>query len=85
MLTFGSESSSEKDKENLISFQRYAGRRVQRFPARSPNCLSFNASGWIRLTPYMCVKKLPFLHTIIGMDERNVVRDVFKATLSKYL
>ena len=42
-VTFGSEVSicSEKDEELLLNIQRYAGRKVQRFPQRAPNASSF--------------------------------------------
>ena len=41
--TFGSEVliTTECDNEHILSFQRYAGRRIQRFPHRAPNASSF--------------------------------------------
>ena len=43
---FGSEMwiLKETDIDDINAFQRYAGRRVQRFPPRSPNFTSF--LGW---------------------------------------
>ena len=60
ILTFGSELwiLTDKDGENLNMFQRYAGRRIQHFPARFPNCSSSYGFGWVRITTYICVKKL---------------------------
>ena len=51
-VTFGSEVwvKSEKDEELLLTFQRYAGRRVQRFPQRAPNPGSFYGLEWLKLT-----------------------------------
>ena len=42
-VTFGSEVwvCSDNDNKLLLSFQRYAGRRVQRFPFRAPNASSY--------------------------------------------
>ena len=42
-VTFGSEVwiNSELDDENLLAFQRYAGKRVQSFPPRAPYSSSF--------------------------------------------
>ena len=59
-VTFGREVwvNSEKDEELLLTFQRYAGRRVQRFPQRAPNSSSFYGLGWLKLTMYIKVKKL---------------------------
>ena len=62
ILTFGSEIwiLSDKDHENLQNFQRYAGRRVQRFPQRSPNMTSFFGLGWIKINTYIMIKKGTF-------------------------
>ena len=50
-VTFGSEVwvNSDEDEELLLSFQRYAGKRVQRFPQRSPNSTSYFRLGWLNL------------------------------------
>ena len=86
ILTFGSELwiLTDKDKENLNMFQRYAGRRIQRFPARSPNCSSSYGLGWVRITTYICVKKLLFVYSMIMMNEENVVKRVFISMLEKF-
>ena len=43
ILTFGCElwCISDNDYDNIMAFQRFCGRRVQRFPSRSPNATSF--------------------------------------------
>ena len=81
IITFGCEvwHISENDHENLLQFQRYAGRRVQRFPARSPNGSCFFGLGWLRITTFIMVKKLIFALTFLRMDLDNVVRRVFIA------
>ena len=86
ILTFGSELwiLTDKDKENLNMFQRYASRRIQRFPARSPNCSSSYGLGWVRITTYICVKKLLFLYTMIMMDVDNVAKRVFMSRFEKF-
>ena len=68
-----------------MAFQWYAGWRVQRFQVRSPNCSSFDALGWIRITSYIDIKKLVFLDSMIVMDESNIVKEVFMSRVSKYL
>ena len=85
-ITFGSEVwvSSETDDELLLNFQRYAGRRVQRFPQRSPNGSSFYGLGWIKLTLYIQIKKLLFILTILMMEPLNVIRRVFELRLSQF-
>ena len=86
-LTFGSEIWGIKDKdiEQLQSFQRYAGRRVQRFPKRSPASTSFFGLGWLRIETYIQVKKLLFLLTIIGMDKGNRVRMIYDERIRAYV
>ena len=64
-VTFGSEVwvNIECDNEHILSFQRYAGRRIQRFPHRAPNASSFYGLGWLKRTSYIRVKKLSFILT----------------------
>ena len=86
-LTFGSEVwvCSENDNDLLLSFQRYAGRRVQRFPFRAPNSSSFYGLGWIKLTSYIKVKKLLFILTILKMNQDCVLRRILTYRLHIYL
>ena len=81
IITFGSEvwEISESDHDNLLQFQRYSGRRIQRFPNRSPNCSSFFGLGWLRITTYLLIKKCIFALTFLRMDADNIVRRVFIA------
>ena len=53
------------------------GRRIQRFPSRSPNCSSFFGLGWARITTYILVKKLLFAMSILRLDNQNIVQQVF--------
>ena len=86
IVSFGCElwTLSERDSENLMSFQRYAGRRVQRFPKRSPSTTSSYGLGWIRLTTYILIKKLLFILTILKMDQTNLIRKVFGLRIDAY-
>ena len=79
VLTFGSEvwCLSENDLEGIHSFQRFAGRRVQCFPHRTPKHSSFYGLGWIKLTTYIAIKKLLFALFIIRLEANNVIRRVF--------
>ena len=87
ILTFGSEIwiLSDKDNENLQNFQRYAGRRVQRFPQRSPNMTSFFGLGWIKINTYIMIKKALFIMTILRLEAPNIIKDVFLLRLDSYL
>ena len=86
IVTFGSELwvLSDKDYENLCMFQRQTGRRIQRFPARSPSCSSFYGLGWLRITTYILVKKLLFVLTILRLDPENIVRKIFILKVEMY-
>ena len=76
--------SSEKDDELLLAFQRYAGRRVQRFPQRLPNSSSFFGLGWIKLPSYIQVKKLLFILSILKMEPQNTVKKIFELRLTQF-
>ena len=86
-VTFGSEVwvCSENDNDLLLSFQRYAGRRVQRFPFRAPNSSSFYGLGWIKLTSYIKVKKLLFILTILKMDQDCVLRRILTSRMQIFI
>ena len=79
MVTFGSE-----DNELLLTFQRYAGKRVQRFPYRTPNFSSFYGIGWLKLTTYIKVKKMLFVLTILNMESDFIIREIFESRLVKF-
>ena len=87
IVTFGSELwvLSDKDIENLLNFERFAGRRIQRFPPRTPNSTSFYGLGWSKLTTYIGMKKLLFAMTIIRMKAENVIRTIFERRLDDFL
>ena len=55
ILTYGSELwvLKQSDIDELDKFQRYAGRRFQRFPKWSPNETSCKGLGWMRLETYI--------------------------------
>ena len=86
ILTFGSVIwvLSDKDHENIQIFQRYAGRRVQRFPQRSPNMTSFFGLGWIKINTYIMIKKALFIMTILRLETPNIIKDVFLLRLDNY-
>ena len=86
IVTFGSELwyLSDKDYDDLSLFQRQIGRRIQRFPARSPSCTSFYGLGWLRITTYILVKKILFALTILRLDPENIVRKIFVMKVEIY-
>ena len=77
--------NSDSDEELILGFQRYAGRRIQRFPQRSPNASSFFGLGWLNLISYINVKKLLFIRSIAKMDADNVIRVIFEHRLKDYV
>ena len=79
ILTFGSEiwHISATDYDALIDFQIYTGRRLQRFPARSPRSSSFYGLGWVRVTTFIMIKQMLFIMTILRLKEDNVIRRMF--------
>ena len=85
-VSFGSEVwvLSEGDKELLNSFQTYAGKRIQRFPQRSPNTSSSYGLGWLKITSYIQVKQLLFVRTILKLDPENVIRKIFELRLKVF-
>ena len=87
IVTFGCEiwHLGEGDLDKLQAFERYSGRRIQRFPQRSPSSSSYYGLGWIRLETYVYVKKLLFLLTIIVMDSSKRVNEVFRYRLDKFM
>ena len=64
----------QKDLEILESFQRYSGKRLQRFRMDCPNELSYVGLGWMRFENFIYVKKLLFLRTIIVRDEKSIYK-----------
>ena len=87
IITFGSEiwMISDNDIDSLQNFQRYAGRRVQRFPKKSPSCSSYFGLGWIRIDTYVQIKKLLFVLTMISMEANNMLRIVFNERVKQYI
>ena len=79
IVTYGAELWVLKntDIELLDKFQRYAGRRVQRFRRRALNESSFATLGWMRLQNYIHGKKLLFIRTITTLNADNIYRQVF--------
>ena len=71
IVTFSSELwvLKDRDLEVIDKFQRYAGRRVQRFPLFSPNETSFAPLGWMRLENFIYVKKMLFVRSILVLTE----------------
>ena len=62
IVTYGSELwVMKKDEiESLRKFQRYLGRKCQRFPSRSPNYSACAPLGWISIEKVIFVKKMMF-------------------------
>ena len=61
IVSYGSELwVLQPDEVDLLrKFQRYIGRRCQRFPKRSPNYSTFTPLGWIDIIRFIKVKKTP--------------------------
>ena len=80
ILTYGAELWILKasDIEALDKYQRYAGKRIQRFPKYTPNESSFRGLGWMRLENYIYAKKLIFVRTILCRNDDCLYKRVFK-------
>ena len=61
------------ETELLQKFQRYVGRKCQRFPKRSPNHSAHYPLGWLSIDRFIKVKKLLFLRTILVMSDVQFV------------
>ena len=86
IVTFASELWVLKDEDikQLESFQRYSGRRIQRFNMRSPNETSYTALGWLRLEIFIYLKKVLFVRSIAVMEDDSVYKQVFRQRLIQY-
>ena len=76
---FGSELWTINDAvmQKLENFQKYSGRRIQRFGQNSPSAISYFGLGWMNLCTYVLFKKLMFAYTIINMEVDTQVRMMF--------
>ena len=80
ILTYGAEIWILKanDIEALDKYQRYAGRRIQRFPTFCPNETSFKGLGWIRTENFIYAKKLIFIRTILIRNNDCIFKRIVK-------
>ena len=78
ITTFASELWVLKNNaiQLLEDFERYARRRVQRFPSYSPKETYFIGLGWMRLENFIAAKKLVFVRTIASMDNDSPVKKI---------
>ena len=86
MVTYGPELwvMTDSDVNLLDNFQRYAGRRLQRFPSWSPSQTSYACLGWVRIELFIYVKKLLFIRTIICMDDGFVYKKLLTSRTHKF-
>ena len=80
ILTYGAELwvLKQTDIDTLDKFQRYAGKRIQRFPKSTPNETSFRGLGWMRLKDFIYAKKVIFIKTILIRSDDCIYKKVFK-------
>ena len=71
IVTYGSELWVLKSDEieSLRKFQRYVGRKSQRFHQHGPNFSAYAPLGWISLEKVVYVKKLLFLRSMCVMKD----------------
>ena len=86
IITFSSELWVLKDDDIALieSFQRYAGRRIQRFHSRSPNETSYAPLGWLRIEYFIYVKKLLYVRSIAILDDRVIYKQLFVERFTQY-
>ena len=84
IITYASEIWVMKndDVKMLDEFQKYAGKRVQRFPLDTPGETSFIGLGWMRMENFIHGKKLLFIRSIAVRDESCIYKKVliYRAT-----
>ena len=61
----------------LEEFQEYAGRKLQKFPARSPRACAFYTLGWVGLERFVEVKKLLFMYSNLMLNDDIPIKIVF--------
>ena len=86
IVTFSSELwvLNDDDISTIECFQRYSGRRIQRFHSKSPNETSYASLGWIRIEYYIYIKKLLFIRSIAVLNDDSLYKSVFKSRMLKY-
>ena len=86
IVSFGSEVWVLRgdEIESLRKFQRYVGRRCQRFNSRSPNHSAYIPLGWMSIDRYIQVKKLLFLRSMTVMDDTNTCKKILKSRTEKF-
>ena len=68
----------QKNEEILDAFERYADRRIQRFPFRSPNATRYRGLGWMKIVSFIKGKKLLFLRTVICQPDYIPCREILR-------
>ena len=86
IITFSSEPWVLKDDDITLieSFQRYAGRRIQRFHSRSPNETSYVTLGWLRIEYFIYVKELLYVRSIAILDDSIIYKQLFRERFAQY-
>ena len=67
---------SSTEVEELRKFQRYVGRKCQRFPKRFPNYSAYIPLGWMSSDRVIPVKKLMFLCMILVMTDDDICKRI---------
>ena len=86
IVTYGSEVWVLKGEEtdSLRKFQRYVGRRSQRFHQHSPNFSAYAPLGWISLEKVVFVKKLLFFRSICIMKDTSPCKRILVSGVNAY-
>ena len=69
---------------NLVSFQKFIGRKCQWFSSRSSNYSAFYPLDWISLDSYIKIKNPLFLRTIIVMKDELIYRRILANRAKMY-
>ena len=67
---------NDDDIDKIETFQKQAGRRIQRFAPDSPPLSSFFSLGWMDLCTYICARKLNFIYTILKQDGNTMTKEL---------
>ena len=87
IVSYGSEVWVLKgdEIELLKKFQRYVGRKSQRFNQRSPNYSAYMPLGWISLEKVVYIKKLLFLRSICVMDDEATCKKILISRTNNFI
>ena len=86
IVTYGCELWVLKGEEieELRKFQRYIGRRCQRYPKRSPNYSAYTPLGWMSIDRVIQAKKMLFLRTMLIAEDMDISKQILNSRATEF-